>query len=190
MTSPADIYFVFFALPGFLTLLIIRHVALYKRALSQTEFVFYSLACSIPSYLTAVILVGPTDGSSNAANESHAAAFVIVAQAAFAALYGFMVGAVIRKMWRAGLNRYTPWHTFMSKGEGKRVIVYTSSSKRYFGWIKQASSDDEARREVVLGDPVRLNKDGSKVDMGSEMLFCEDEIARVVRVRFNDDTAR
>lgn len=190
MTNPADIYFLFFALPGFLTFLIVRYVALYKRLLSQTVFVFYSLACSIPSYLTAIILVGPTDDSSRSANESQAAALAIVVQAAFAVLYGFMGGVVIRKAWRSGLSRQTPWHSFMYSGKGRRVIVYTTSSKRYFGWIKQASSDDEAQREVVLGDPVRLNKDGSEVAMGSEMLFCEDEVARVVRVRFNDDTAR
>lgn len=189
MTNPIDIYFLFFALPGFLTLLTVRHVALYKRTLTQTEFVFYSLACSIPSYLTAAILAEATDATSHLTNKSHVATFLIVIQTAFAALYGLIVGIVIRKKWRLGLSRYTPWHGFMTEGKGRRVIVYTTSAKRYYGWIKQASSDDEAQREVVLGDPVRLNRDGSEVDMGSEMLFCEGEIARVVRVKFNDDTA-
>ena len=52
----SQLYSLFFALPGFLTVLLIRYTALYKRALTQAEFVFYSLACSIPSYLTAALL--------------------------------------------------------------------------------------------------------------------------------------
>lgn len=111
---------------------------------------------------------------------------LIAIQAALAVLYGFVVGLAIRKVWRSQLTRHTPWHGFMSMGRGQYVIVYTSSSKRYYGWIKQASSDDEARREVVLGDPVRINRDGDEVDMGSEILFCENEIARIARVRFSD----
>ena len=137
-------------------------------------------------YLTAALVVEATGAAPRPASELHAATAVIVIQTVFAALYGLMAGLAIRKAWRSQLTRYTPWHGFMSMGRGQYVIVYTTSSKRYYGWIKQASSGDEARREVVLGDPVRINKDDTMIDMGSEILFCENEIARVVRVRFSD----
>ncbi len=66
------------------------------------------------------------------------------------------------------------------------MIVHTTSSGRYYGRVRRASDDDEPRREIVLGNPVRLGKGGSRVNTGTEILFSEGEIARVVVVRFDE----
>lgn len=170
-------------------MLLVRYTALYKRALTQAEFVFYSLACSIPSYLTAALLAEVVGVENLLADESRAAATVVLIQAAAAAAYGMVAGAAIKRAWRSYMDRHSPWHRFMLESRAQHVVVYTRSAKRYYGWIKLASSDDEPRREIVLGDPVRLNAGGSRTDVGSEILFCEGEIARIVRVRFAEDTS-
>lgn len=187
MTDITPLYFLFFALPGFLTLLLIRHTAPYKRVLTQTEFVFYSLACSVPSYLTAVLLVGMPD-IAVAPAPTAAPVLVVLTQGGIAVLYGVVVGLVAKMTWRSQVSRHTPWHGFMLSAMGKYVIVHTTSSRRYYGWVKQASDDDEQRREIVLGDPVWLGKGGSEIDMGSEILFSEGEIAKVAVVRFDEDS--
>ena len=186
MTDAAPIYLLFFALPGFLTLLLIRHIAPYKRVLTQTEFVFYSLACSVPSYLTAALLVGMLDIAA-ASSRASSPVLVVLVQGATAALYGVAVGLVAKVTWRRLVNRYTPWYGFMLNARGRYVIVHTTSSERYYGWVKQVSDDDEPRREIVLGNPVHLGRDGSRVDMGTEILFSEDEIAKIAVVRFGED---
>ena len=137
----------FFALHGFLTLLLIRHIAPYKRVLTQTEFVFYSLACSVPSYLTAALLVGMLDIAA-ASPSASAPVLVVLVQGAAAALYGVAVGLVAKVTWRRLVNRYTPWYGFMLNARGRYVIVHTTSSERYYGWVKQVSGDDEPRREI------------------------------------------
>lgn len=67
------------------------------------------------------------------------------------------------------------------------MIVHTTSSGRYYGWVRRVSDDDEPRREIALGNPVHLGRDGSRVDMGTEILFGEGEIAKVAVVRFDED---
>lgn len=151
--------------------------------LTQTEFAFYSLACSVPSYLTAALLVGMLD---TAAASSHTSTSMLVVQGAAAALYGVAVGLVAKVTWRRRVRRHTPWYGFMLNAMGQYVIVHTTSSRRYYGWVKRASDDDEQRREIVLGNPVRLGKGGSRVDVGAEILFSEGEIAKVAVVRFDE----
>lgn len=70
----------------------------------------------------------------------------------------------------------------------KYVTVHTTSSRRYYGWVKQASDDDDRRRGIVPGDPVWLGKGGSEIDMGSEILFSEGGIAKVAVARFDEDS--
>lgn len=186
MTDITYLYFLFFALPGFLTLLLLRHTAPYKRVLTQTEFVFYILACSIPSHLTAVLLVGMLDTAAATASVS-APVLVVLVQGVAAAAYGMAVGLVARMTWKRHVSRDTPWYGFVLDTLGKYVIVHTTSSQRYYGWVRRASDDDERRREIVLGDPVRLGRDGSRVDMGAEILFSEGGIAKIAMVRFDED---
>ena len=187
MTSFADIYFLFFALPGFLTVLLVRHIALYKRTLTQTEFVFYSLACSMPSYLTSIAVIGATDAETVFVDVLGAGALVILVQSIIAALYGTVIGYAIKFVARSHMRRHTPWYGFVLDAKGQYVIVHTTSSRRYYGWVRQGSSDDEPHREMVLGDPVRLGRGKNQTRIGSEMLFCEGEIARIVRVKFRGD---
>lgn len=184
MLSDTVLIYLLFRTSGFLTLLLIRHTAPYKRVLTQTEFVFYSLACSVPGYLTAALLVGMLD---TAAASSRASTLVLVVQGAAAALYGVAVGLVAKATWRRQVRRHTPWYGFMLNAMGQYVIVHTTSSRRYYGWVRRASDDDEPRREIVLGNPVRLGKGGSRADVGTEILFSEGEIARVAVVRFGED---
>lgn len=178
MSDPPFAHILFFALPGFYTLFLVRHIAMYKDALTQAQFVFYSLALSIPSYLAATAVVG-TDGIHT----------TIAVQSAFAAALGAASGCVLRKVLRSGISRDTPWYSFMLDNISEHVVVHTSS-KRYYGWIKNASGDDEPRREIVLGDPRRIMDDGSQIRLGDAMLFSEGEVARIVRVRFDHDKDR
>lgn len=159
----------------FYTLFLVRYIASYKESLAQVQFVFYSLALSIPSYLTAAA-VGVDDVYA-----------LIAAQSGIALAYGAVAGYVLKKAWRSQISRHTPWYSFMLDNIGKHVVVYTTSSKRYYGWIKSSSGDDERRREIVLGDPRRFKNDGSRIRVGDTALFCEDEIARVVLVQFDPD---
>ena len=140
----------------------------------------------MPSCLAAVLVAGAADAAPSLAIEPSAAAPVIVVQVAFGVLYGFAAGFATRRVWRSQLTRHAPWHDLVSVGQGQHVVVCTSSSKRYCGWIRQASSDDEAGREVILGDPKRLSKKGFVFDMGSEMLFCDNEIVRIAKAKFKD----
>lgn len=183
MTSFADMHFLFFALPGFLTVLLVRRIALYKRTLTQTEFVFYSLACSVPSYLTSIAVIGATDAETVFVDVLDAGALVIFVQSIAAALYGIILGYATKSVARSHVSRHTPWYGFVIGTRGQYVIVHTTSSQRYYGWVKQGSSDDEPRREIVLGDPVRLDRGGNQTPMGSEMLFCEGEIARIAKLK-------
>lgn len=176
MTDLTPTAFLFFALPGFYTLFLIRYIASYKEVQSQVQFVFYSLALTIPSYLTAAAVVGVGN-----------IPVLIAVQSGIALAYGAVAGYVLKRVWRSRMSRHTPWFSFMLDNIGKYVVVYTTSSKRYYGWIKNSSGDDESRREIVLGDPRRLKNDGSRIRVGDTALFCEDEIARVVLVQFDPD---
>ena len=151
---------------------------MYKDALTQAQFVFYGLALSIPSYLAATAVVGTAD-----------IPLIIAVQSSFAAALGIVAGSVLKGVWRSGISRYTPWYSFMLDNISEHVVVYTSS-KRYYGWIKNVSGDDEPRREIVLGDPKRIMDNGSQIHLGDTMLFSEDDVARIVRVRFDHGKGR
>lgn len=146
--------------------------------MTQAQFVFYSLALSIPSYLVATAVVGADNIPA-----------VMAVQSGLAVALGIAAGCVLKKAWRSGISRDTPWYSFMLDNISEYVVVYTSS-KRYYGWIKNASGDDEPRREIVLGDPRRIMDDGSQIRLGDAMLFSEGEVSRIVRVRFDHGKAR
>lgn len=174
MTDLSYASILFFALPGFYTLFLIRHIALYNHTMTHAEFVFYSLALSTPSYIFATVIVG--DGGTTA---------VAAVQSGIAVAGGGIAGYVIKKVWRSKIHRETPWHSFMLDNTGNHVIVYTAT-RRYCGWLKSVSTDYAPRRELVLGDPTLIKSDGRKIRMGEEMMFTEAEIARVVRVVFDN----
>ena len=174
MTDLSYASILFFALPGFYTLFLVRHIALYKYRMTHAEFVFYSLALSTPSYTLATFIVG--DGGTTV---------VAAVQSGIAVAGGVIVGYVLKRAWRSKIRRETPWYGFMLENRGDHVVVYTAT-RRYYGWLKRASTDDEPRRELVLGDPMLIKKDGTKIRLGAAMLFTESEIARVVRVVFDN----
>lgn len=174
MTDLSYAHILFFALPGFYTLFLVRRIALYKYTMTHVEFVFYSLALSTPSYIAATFIVG--DGGTIA---------IAIVQSTLAVVVGGIVGYVLRVQ-RSEITRETPWYGFMSANLGDHVVVYTAT-RSYYGWLKSASTDDEPRRELVLGDPMLIKKDGRKTRMGEAMVFTEADISRVVRVMFDND---
>ena len=137
--------------------------------------------------LTSIAVIGATDTETVFVDMLGAGAFVILVQSIVAALYGTVIGYATKFVARSHVRRHTPWYGFVLSAKGRYVIVHTTSSQRYYGWVKQGSSDDEPRREILLGDPVRLGRGENHTRIGSEMLFCEGEIARIVRVKFYKD---
>ena len=123
----------FFILPGFITFLLIRYISLFSNKQTQVEFVFYSLACSIPSYLVTTIWNTGDFGSQ------------LIVQTIVAIVFGIVSGFVIKTRFRKNFKQYSPWHSFCWDNIGKYVIVYTST-QRIYGWISRSSIDGELGR--------------------------------------------
>lgn len=167
MIETYQIIILFFTLPGFISYAIIRYVALITNKQSQIEIVFYSLVCSVPSYLIATTAVNTTEDQ-------------LVVQLMVAIGLGFGVAYLIKLIFLKGWVRYSPWHNFCFENKGRYVIVYTKSNYRIYGWIQSGSVDSEPRREIVLGDPCKIKNKGEIIPLGKSMLITESEIARVL----------
>ena len=175
MSETNQIIFLFFALPGFITFAIIRYVALLSTKQSQIEIVFYSLVCSVLSYLI-VTTFGDTDE------------IRLFWQFVVATALGLVAAYAIKLIFMRNTMRHSPWYNFWFANKGRYVIVYTKSGHRIYGWMQLGSDDLEPRREVVLGNPCRIKDKGKKIPLGETMLITEPEIARVLSLKIDPET--
>lgn len=160
--------YLFFAIPGFISFVIIRHVALFSHKQSQAEIILYSLVCSVPSYLMAITLT----------NEL---IMQFLLQTLFSVIIGFSLGYGIKNTYLKQVVKITPWQKMCLQNKGKYVIVYTKSGRRICGWMLFASRDSETRRDIVLGDPRNIDKKGKKSKiLGKSMLITENETLRIL----------
>jgi|SRR2546427_3160610 len=171
-------------MPGFISFFLIRRLSAIGKELSEFENVISSVIFSIIALVPFAIFTGLDsidkirDGLFQPLNVSILFAISIA--------IGLGVGFAykrFRKIYRLG----DPWEImvkyYAAKKDGAWITVITKDSKEYTGALRHAGVSDD-RREIVLSRPVQIFRDASgnsdsEMEVGQELLFTEDDIARV-----------
>jgi hypothetical protein len=173
----------FVLLPGFICFRIATYVAHYSLdRLSDLQTTIYSLFFSLLTMIPTSLLVGINTVEEIDKILSPSALTVVTTASV---LIGLIAGLVVKYTIQSQSTRGSPWDAIGRESVGKYAIVLASDGKQYLGWINLISSDDEERRELVLGDPKTIERaqDGSVKrlkEVGKKLLFTEDDIKRVI----------
>ncbi len=97
-----------------------------------------------------------------------------------AILFSAIIGIIIKYTKRKNYVRSSPWDTFANEYLGMFVIIHTSDTKKYYGWIKRMSVKDDENRSLALGDPQLLIKDKEPKIIGKEILLLEHSIIKII----------
>jgi len=188
LPSVADALIVVILLvPGFIAFFIIRRVGIVDRKLSDLETtiwsVFFSVIILIPfSTITQLDNIDKIrDGIFIPVNM-----FILLAIAVGS---GFL-GGFITKQFRKRYHHGAAWDNIMEnylKG-GSWITVFTKTGDEFKGKYNMASVSEEAKREIIMSQPIQISRDDNKkkikvIKWGEEMIFTEGDIARVLFFR-------
>jgi len=188
LPSLADVLIIVILLvPGFITFFIIRRIGVVGGTLSDLETtlwsVFFSMIILVPfSAITQLDTIDKIrDGIFIPLNT-----FILLAIATGG---GFLVG-IITKQFRKNYYHGGAWENIMrnyAKG-GSWITVFTKTGDEYNGQYNLASMEEEEKREIIMSKPIQIIRDSDKkiineIKWGEEMIFTEDDIARVLFFR-------
>jgi len=102
---------------------------------------------------------------------------------------GFLVG-IILKQFRKNYHHGGAWENIMrnyAKG-GSWITVFTKTGDEYNGQYNIASMSEEEKREIIISKPIQIirgtdKKKTKEIKWGEEMIFTEEDIARVLFFR-------
>jgi len=100
-----------------------------------------------------------------------------------AMLIGFLIGLPFRIYYHGKILPKDCWIIFQKKlvNKGSWVVVYTIDGKEIEGYLNYVGRE-YADKELIISNPVeikRINNDIYERNLGSEMLFKKDNIARI-----------
>jgi len=181
----------FLLLPGFISIYIIRKIAVLEIELKVLELVIWSLFASLFIDSVFVYLLGIT----NLISLSMLTPLIlrqsnVVLLAALTVGSGFIIGFIIKVVFRKGIKPGSVWDVIFDSIKNRRdiasiwVILYTSDGREIQGILKWLSKGPAIPREVIIGEPHEIvrNNEGdvvAEIPLGKEIYIKEYNIARI-----------
>ena len=185
LPSLADVVFIIVLLiPGFITLVLFRWIAILERKLSDYELVIWSVFLSLLIYS----IVSWHTGVTNIDNirDNMLLPENLLLTLSLSLLFGVGTGYAVKFALRKNIIRGDSWQVSMKIAgkEGAWVIIYTTDDCEYKGALHYFGGV-ESPKEVSIREPILIVRDKQmnvtkEIPMGEEILFSEKNIARVV----------
>lgn len=183
LPSVSDLYFILIILvPGFVTLSLIRHSAIFDRTLSDNETIYWSLFCSMIIFTT--YLYGKTDVTFQQLSEEFIQYENISKIIVISLVYGLVFGYFVKIAFRRSIFRDDCWELCFKNASKNEtwLSVYTNDGEEYQGQLHYNSGSIDPR-EFTIRHPHKIVRQEDQViekEWGEEILFIEDDIKRVV----------
>jgi len=185
LPSLADILLVVVLLvPGFVSFIIFKKLALRQQKTTDLETTVYSLFASlmILAVFGQITNINNIDSIRDNIFIPNNLALIFVLSIIPSALFGY----VSRRLFRRGYSEGDCWAKCFeaTRKIGSYVLAYTSDEKEYKGELCMAGMA-EAKREIVLNHPKIILRDPQfkildEIEIGEVILFNEKDIRRIV----------
>lgn len=185
LPSLADVIFVIVLLiPGFITLSLLRWLAILEKKLSEYQLILWSLVFSLFIYAIFSWHTGINDIDSIRDN-------ILIPEnlaeiLALGLTFGAVPGLIVRLTFRRHFVRGDCWEASLklASKKGSWVIVCTKDGHEYKG-ILHYSGGGDSPREISIRRPKLILRDkklkvSKEVKMGKEILFQEKDVQRIV----------
>lgn len=179
----ADVLIViFFIVPGFVSLSIIRHVGLFENELSDKELVIWSVLFSLIIYTIFALKfnVQNIDDLRQSIFDWEQTVWIIGLSLGL----GFLIGYIIKFVYRRNTHRGKIWNYLVKKipdMERYSNVRVVTEEKEYEGQLFYWGTD-YTPRDIVLANPkliVTKNNKEEKIDQGKELFIPESSIKSV-----------
>lgn len=194
LPSLADILLVIvLVIPGFVAFYIIKKISVIERKFSDFETTIWSVFLSLGIFIpfSFIINVNSIDATRDMILTPKPLSYLII----LAILFGIAIGLVIKYIILGGKVGYPggcwelAYKKIRDKG-GAYVIVYTDNNLEFKGKVRYSGKEDDPR-ELIIKDPKLILRDDKmnvveEKDWGNEILFTEDDIKRVVFLKYLD----
>ena len=179
-----DVFFVIVLLvPGFISLLLLRWIAIFESKLTDLNLVISSLLLSLIIYGAFGWISGMT--SFDSIRDNILIPQNLIGVLVVSVLVGVIPGVIIKRFFQGGIVRGDSWVISMKKAsdKGSWVIVYSVAGQEYKG-ILHYSGGKEFPKEVTIRKPKQIFRDANgclseEVEIGKEILFSEKDISRI-----------
>ena len=187
LPSLADVVVVIVLLfPGFISLVLFKWISIIERKLSDFETVIWSLFISLLIYTVFSATTGISDVDSIRDGIFLPNNLIIIL--GLSLTFGFLPAVIVRLGFRKRVVRGDCWDVCMARAKDKKhlwVVVYTEKGLEYKGRLHIYGTKGEHPRELVIEKPklIKRNKEGkvlNEIKMGSEILFLQKDIRRIV----------
>jgi len=186
LPSLADVVMVIvLLLPGFVSFIVFKWISIVERKFSDFEMIVASLFCSLLIYavFSAITGISDIDSIRDAVFLPNNVALIM----GLSLVFGIIPGVIVKHSLRRRIARGDCWDVCMGRANKKNswVIVYTKDGLEYKGILHVYGAKGERPRELVIEKPKQILRDKSgkvsnQVEMGSELLFLQDDIRRIV----------
>jgi len=184
LPSLADIVLVVVLLvPGFLTVILFKKIAMREKKLTDFEATIWSLVTSLVIYA----IFGHITGLQNidSIRENILVPGNIGLIFALAVSFGGGLGILSRALFRRGYRSGDCWEACLKSAaaKGSHLLVYTVDGKEYMGELCLGGIS-EAPKEIVLRNPKVILRDSKgfvldNYEVGNNILFKENDVLRV-----------
>jgi len=187
LPSLSDVVFtIVLLIPGFIALILCRWIAIFEKELSDSRLVIWSLFMSLVIYGIFGWFTGMTNF--DAIRDAMLLPQNLVAILSCSFLLGSISGLIIRvarTRFYGSIVRGDSWDASMTTAskEGSWVIIYTTKGQEYKGALHYSGGKGFSK-EVSIRKPKQIFRDSNgnfleQVEIGKEMLFSGDDIARI-----------
>jgi hypothetical protein len=184
LPSLTDIFFIIVLIvPGFVSLILLRWIAIFETKLPDLYLVIGSLLLSLIIYGVFGWVSGTT--SFDSIRDKILIPQNLITILGVSVLIGIVPGFAIRRFYRGGIVRGDAWQISMKEAsdKGSWVIVYTVDGREYKGTLHYSGGKDFPK-EVTIRKPKQIFRDSNgylleEVPIGKEMLFSEKDISRI-----------
>jgi hypothetical protein len=169
-------------IPGFITFRVLSWLAAFEAKFDQFTTTIYSLICSLIVFLPVAMLHEMK--SLDDIRIAIVTPQILAELLGFGVLFGIIPGIGLKFSVRKKIAFGSAWDRFANNYVGKGVTVYTTDGKKYVGWIKRMSRGKGEAKEIALGNPKLVKKNGGAteyIELGDELLFTTSVIHRILR---------
>jgi len=171
-------------LPGFISLVLFRRIAILERKLSDLELVIWSLFVSVLIYFVFGLVTGLRDIDSLRDRIFFSENLAILL--GLSLIFGIVPGFFVKRRFRRNVVMGSCWSLSL-KNASKRisyVLVYTQDGLEYKGQLHY-SGGVETAHEITIRKPKLVLRDKNwkllkEINMGEEILFGEEDIKRII----------
>lgn len=186
LPSLSDVVFVMVLLiPGFISFVLIRWIAIFESELSDSRLVIWSLFLSLVIYGVFGWFTGMTEFDTIRDNMLVPQNLLGILVLSF--LIGTIPGLIIRGAFRKNIARGDSWQASMKIAsklvKAPWVMIHTMDGHEYKGTLHYTGGKGFPK-EVSIRKPKQIFRDSDgylleEVEIGKEMLFSEKDVARI-----------